>query len=285
MHADLHLHTCFSDGTYTPEEVAGHGKRCDLAALSVVDHDSLEACPRMEAACRLHGIEFIPGSELTAEVDGRELHLLAYGMELDHPHLLRALDHCQEVRQNRIREIVFCLNRLGVPMAAEAVFRLANCRSPGRPHVARALVEAGYCHDLDQAFDRFLKRGRPAWVPKHKMSAAEAIQLIHEAGGVAVLAHPGIGRTDYLLPQLVAEGLDGLECFHTKHSTPITEHYMMLADRHQLITTGGSDCHGMNKGQPLIGTVRLPYAHVDQLKHRIRDRRSRAPLASRLLQS
>jgi hypothetical protein len=281
MHADLHLHTCFSDGTYTPEEVAGHGKRCDLAALSVVDHDSLEGCPRMEAACREHGIEFIPGSELTAEVEGRELHLLAYGMDIGHAQLLRAMARCQEVRQERIREIVGCLNRLGVPMQAEAVFSLANCRSPGRPHVARALVEAGYCRDLDHAFERFLKRGRPAWVPKHKMSAAEAIQLIHDAGGVAVLAHPGIGRTDNLLPALVADGLDGIECFHTKHSTPITEHYMMLADRHRLIITGGSDCHGMNKGQPLIGTVRLPYAHVQQLKDRVRDRRSRnAPAPS-----
>jgi 3',5'-nucleoside bisphosphate phosphatase len=285
MHADLHLHTCFSDGTYTPEELAGHGKRCDLAALSVVDHDSLEACPRMEAACRQHGIEFIPGSELTAEVEGRELHLLAYGIDIDHPQMLQAMGHCQEVRQNRIREIVGCLNRLGVPMVAEVVFHLANCRSPGRPHVARALVQGGYCHDLDQAFERFLKRGRPAWVPKYKMSASEAIHLIHEAGGVAVLAHPGIGRTDGLLPQLVAEGLDGIECFHTKHSTPITEHYMMLADRHKLIVTGGSDCHGMNKGQPLIGTVRLPYEHVEQLKRRIQERRSKASADRPPLQS
>lgn len=279
MHADLHLHTCFSDGTYTPEELAGHGERCDLAALSVVDHDSVEACPRMKAACEQRGIEFIPGCELTAEVEGRELHLLAYGMDIAHPGFLRAMTRCQEVRQDRIREIVACLNRLGIPVLAETVLGLANCHSPGRPHVARVLVQAGYCQDLDQAFERFLKRGRPAWVPKHKMSAAEAIQLIHQAGGVAVLAHPGIGRTDSLLPKLVAEGLDGIECFHTKHSTALTEHCMMLADRHRLIITGGSDCHGMNKGQPLIGTIRLPYAHVQQLKERLAGLRAAASVA------
>jgi len=165
--------------------------------------------------------------------------------------------------------MVVRLNDLGVPLGADSVFALANCRSPGRPHVARALVNAGFCRSLDEAFERFLKKNRPAWVPKMKMSALVGIELIHQAGGLAVMAHPGLNRTDDSIPGLVDAGLDGIECFHTKHSTATAEHYLQLADRFHLLVTGGSDCHGLSKGKPLIGTVRLPYEHVARLKSKI----------------
>ena len=148
------------------------------------------------------------------------------------------------------------------------MFALANCRSPGRPHVARALVQAGLCRSLDEAFERFLKKNRPAWVPKFKMGASEAIDLIHQAGGVAVLAHPGLNRTDDVIPDLVEAGLDGIECFHTKHSTATAEHYLEVADQYHLLVTGGSDCHGLSKGKPLIGTVKVPYPQVEKLRAR-----------------
>jgi predicted metal-dependent phosphoesterase TrpH len=164
------------------------------------------------------------------------------------------------------------LNQLGVPLQVDAVFALANCRSPGRPHIARTLVKEGVCGNLDEAFDRFLKKGKPAWVPKFKMSAAEAIKLIQNAGGVAVLAHPGLNKSDDIIPTLVEAGLDGIECFHSKHSTAVTEHYLELADRYNLIATGGSDCHGMNKGKPLLGSIKLPYTHVERLKTRALER-------------
>jgi predicted metal-dependent phosphoesterase TrpH len=276
MYADLHLHTSFSDGTYSPEELAGHGRRVGLAAMSLTDHDTVEGCARMAAACELNGIEFVTGIELTAEHEGTELHLLAYYIDPTHPRLLSEIEHFQFVRQNRIREMVARLNDLGVPLRPDAVFALANCRSPGRPHVARALVKDGLCSSLDEAFARFLKRDRPAWVPKHKMSAAQAIALIHEAGGLAVMAHPGLNRTDRIIPDLVAAGMDGIECFHSKHSTAVAEHYLILADQHRLLVTGGSDCHGMNKGQPLIGTVKVPYHHVELLKECRRQRQARA---------
>jgi hypothetical protein len=187
-------------------------------------------------------------------------------MDTSDPKLLTEIGRFQEVRRNRIREMVARLNQVHVPLEVEAVFTLANCRSPGRPHVARALVQAGLCGSLDEAFDRFLKKNRPAWVPKFKMSAADAINLIHRAGGVAVMAHPGLNHADDTIPGMVAAGLDGLECFHTKHSTAMAEHYLELADQFSLLVTGGSDCHGMNKGKPLIGSVKLPYEHVERLK-------------------
>ena len=181
------------------------------------------------------------------------------------------------MRQDRIREMVARLNRLKVPLSAEAVFALANCQAPGRPHVARALVQAGLCASLDEAFERFLKKNRPAWVPKLKMSAGEAIDLIHQAEGVAVLAHPGLNRTDEVIPSVVEAGLDGIECFHTKHSTATSEHYLELADRFHLLVTGGSDCHGLSKGKPLIGTVRVPYQHVEMLRARAAEIKNAAP--------
>jgi predicted metal-dependent phosphoesterase TrpH len=160
------------------------------------------------------------------------------------------------------------IQNLNVPLKEETVFALASCRSPGRPHVARALVKQGLCHNLDEAFDRFLKKGKPAWVPKFKMSALEAIDLVHQAGGVAVMAHPGLNRCDDLIPALADCGLDGLECYHTKHAHAESDHYLRIAEQQSLLVTGGSDCHGMSKGKPLIGGIKLPYWRVEELKKR-----------------
>jgi predicted metal-dependent phosphoesterase TrpH len=275
MFADLHLHTNLSDGTYTPEELAGHGKRLDFAALALTDHDTVEGCSRMGAACRELGVEFLSGTELTAELDGIELHLLGYCVDVNNQKLLDEVGRFQLVRQNRIREMVARLNQLNIPLQAEAVFAIANCRSPGRPHVARALVQAGFCSSLDEAFERFLKVNRPAWVPKSKMSAFDAINLIHQAGGVAAMAHPGLNRTDEIIPAMVEAGMDGIECFHSKHSTATANHYLQMADEHHLLITGGSDCHGMNKGKPLIGGIKLPYQCVEKIKERAEKNKSK----------
>ena len=266
--ADLHLHTHFSDGTYSPQELAARAHRHAFAAIALTDHDTVEGCAPAEEACRAAGIEFISGTELTAEQDGHEIHILGYAVDIQDAKLLAEIAKFQVVRQNRIREMVTRLNRMNVPLEADRVFALANCRAPGRPHVARALVAARLCGSLDEAFERFLKKNRPAWVPKFKMSAAEAIALIHGAGGVAVMAHPGLNRSDEVIPAMVETGLDGIECFHTKHSTSTAEHYLQLAQRFQLLVTGGSDCHGTSKGPPVMGGVKLPYEHVERLKAR-----------------
>lgn len=266
MFADLHLHTNFSDGTWSPEELAAQGKKHGLLAMALTDHDTVEGCARMAAACEAVGVEFIAGTELTAEVRGNEVHLLGYFIDTGNDRLLAELARSQAVRQDRIREMVARLNHLNVPLRTDAVFAIANCRSPGRPHVARALVEAGICRTMDEAFERFLKANRPAWIPKRKMSALDGIALIHQAGGVAVLAHPGLNRTDDDIPELAAAGLDGIECFHSKHSPSMTRHYLELAGRLSLLVTGGSDCHGLSKGKPLIGSVLLPYPYVEKLK-------------------
>jgi predicted metal-dependent phosphoesterase TrpH len=267
--ADLHLHTQFSDGTFTPEELVLRAQKQGLACIALTDHDTVEGCERAAAACAAVNMEFISGSELTAEHEDTEVHVLGYFLDTKNQVLLKRIGEFQAVRQNRINEMCAALNKQGIPLKAEAVFALANCKSPGRPHVARALVKEKLISNLDEAFERYLKKGRPAWVPKTKMSALESVELIHQAGGLAVMAHPGLNRTDEIIPDLVAAGLDGIECFHTKHSTVMSERYLEIAEKYNLLVTGGSDCHGFSKKQPLIGTVKLPYDHVERLKAKI----------------
>lgn len=269
MFTDLHLHTTFSDGTYSPEELAAEARRFNLVAVALTDHDTVEGCPRMKAACEAANIEFIPATELTAEIDHIELHMLGYFLDVENPRLLTQMARFQTGRQERIREIVARLRRLHVPLSEEDVFGLAKCKSPGRPHVARALIQRKVCASLDEAFERFLKKNRPGWVPKEKITALQAIALIHDAGGLAVVAHPGLARTEEALPALLEAGIDGIECFHTKHSPSASEYYISLAEQNNLLVTGGSDCHGMNKGKPLIGSIKLPYEYVRQLKERL----------------
>ena len=263
--ADLHLHTQFSDGTFTPEELVRHAQLTGLACIAVTDHDTVEGCARSAAACDTVRIQFIPGAELTAEHADVEVHILGYFLDTENQTLLERIAQFQTVRRQRIQEMVAALNKLGVPLKVEAVFALANCKSPGRPHVARALLKEKLIGSLDEAFERYLKKGKPAWVPKTKMSALESVGLIHQAGGLAVMAHPGLNRSDEIIPDLVDAGLDGIECFHTKHSTIMSERYLEIAEKFHLLVTGGSDCHGFSKGKPLIGTVKLPYGHVEKL--------------------
>ena len=273
--ADLHLHTRFSDGTFTPEELVLQAQNKGLACIALTDHDSVEGCDRAAVACANVKMDFISGAELTAEHKDTEVHILGYFLDTKNQVLLDRIAKFQAVRQNRINEMCAALNKLGLPLKAESVFALANCKSPGRPHVARALVKEKLIDNLDEAFERYLKKGRPAWVPKTKMSALESVELIHQAGGLAVMAHPGLNRTDDIIPALVKAGLDGIECFHTKHSTVMAERYLEIAEKYNLLVTGGSDCHGFSKKQPLIGTVRLPYDHVEKLKAKVAERKSK----------
>jgi predicted metal-dependent phosphoesterase TrpH len=263
--ADLHLHTLFSDGTFTPEELVERASKLGFAAIALTDHDTVEGCERAAAACAAAQMAFLSGTELTAEHKDTEVHILAYFVDTQNQALLSRIGGFQAVRQNRIREMVAALNQLGIPLKVETVFALANCKSPGRPHVARALVKENLIGSLDEAFEKYLKKGRPAWVPKTKMSAVEAVELIHQAGGLAVMAHPGLNSTDDIIPDLVDAGLDGIECFHTKHSTTMAERYLKFAEKYDLLVTGGSDCHGFSKTKPLLSTVKLPYEHVQRL--------------------
>lgn len=272
MGADLHLHSHFSDGTFTPEEIAAHAKRHGLTTIALTDHDTMEGCERTAAACRKHGIGFVPGSELTAEFDGREIHVLGYHLDAGHDGLTKALERFREVRRNRIVEMVERIQGCGVALSLDQVREFAKCDSPGRPHVARALVHLGVCSSYKEAFDRFLKLGKPAWIPKCRVEAAEIIGLIQAAGGVAVLAHPGIYNLDDRLEEIRDLGLDGIECYHSQHSFGDIKRYLEFAEATGLLVTGGSDCHGMSRREPLIGSIRIKDENIAVLRERAADR-------------
>ena len=167
--ADLHLHTMFSDGTFTPEELVLRAQNVGLACIALTDHDSVEGCERATAACANVKMEFISGTELTAEHDDTEVHVLGYFLDTKNKVLLDRIAKFQAVRQNRIREMCAALNKLGIPLKAESVFALANCKSPGRPHVARALVREKLIGNLDEAFEKYLKKGRPAYTLSNRI--------------------------------------------------------------------------------------------------------------------
>ncbi len=284
--ADLHLHTRYSDGSWTPLELVTRARQLGLAAIAITDHDTLDGIPEALNAAgsapppgapsgrpggpSLPDIEILPGVEITCRVDAMEVHMLGYlpGDSWRSPALRAVLDHSRRVREKRIGEIVGRLNQLGVPLTEQEVFACSDCGTIGRPHVAMALTRRGFVASHEEAFERFLKAGKPAYVERYRMTAAEAIGHIRRAGGVAALAHPGLNRVDDRIAELVEQGMAGLEVWHSRHSAAQTEHYRKLAERLGLIATGGSDCHGDLRGQPLLGTVKVAYECVQTLKQR-----------------
>ena len=266
--ADLHVHTRYSDGTYTAAELVGGACARGLAAVGVTDHDTMDGVGECLEAAKLAGLEIIPGVEITCQVDNIELHLLGYFFSdaWNALALRSVLDHAKGVRDQRTDALIARLNALGIDLTRQDVEGCSSAGTLGRPHVAMALVRRKIVQNVDEAFERFLRRGRPAYVERYRMSVAEAIGHVKRAGGVAVLAHPGLNHVDKRLPDMKAQGLGGLEVWHSRHSPAQSVHYLALAGKLGLLATGGSDCHGTARGEPIIGTVTVPYARVEALR-------------------
>ncbi len=266
---DLHIHSVASDGQNTAQEIVQMALDRGLAAIAITDHDSVAAIDPAIRAAFEKGLEIIPGMELGVDHEGVDVHLLGYLIDYQAPALLRELRRFQRIRYQRGEKIVDKLNRLGLDLQMETVMAVAGEAPVGRPHVADAMVREEYVDSYREAFARYLGYHAPAYVPRSGSSAREAIELIHSAGGVAVLAHPGSMDRDDLIPYLVDLGLDGLEAFHYRHNKEAAKHYVLLAHHHGLLFTGGSDCHGNRFGQgAIMGRVRVPYHCVTALKKR-----------------
>jgi predicted metal-dependent phosphoesterase TrpH len=265
---DLHSHTTVSDGALAPSELTRLASARGLSMLAITDHDATDALDEARRAAP-PGLEILSGAELTVHVAGREAHILAYGVDVEHPALRSALRDLAGKREARAREMVARLVALGVEIEFGDVQAVSGGGTIARPHVARALVDRGHARTLDEAFQRWLGRHAPAFVPKEALSPREAFDLIREARGVGSLAHPGTFRRDDLIPVLVDAGLEALEVRHTEHSAARSRHYEALARDLDLLPTGGSDFHGTPGHRSRLGRPTVPDAWGAALVARI----------------
>ncbi|MFQ6091766.1 MAG: PHP domain-containing protein [bacterium] len=266
QYADLHIHTTASDGTITPEETVELALQAGLKAIAITDHDAVEGIAPANEAARGRGLEVVPGVELSVSVDGIDLHLLGYYIDHTNGPFVERLQLFRRVREERAEKIVEKLNRLGVPLNLEKVKEIAGEGAIGRPHIAEALLQEHVVASFNEAFTRFLGYHGPAYVPKFKISPGEGIEMIRSVGGIAVFAHPGTVRKDELIPEFMAQGLQGLEVIHPEHNQTLAQHYTNLARKYGLVTTGGSDSHGPRKNLPAIGGIKIPWAWVAELR-------------------
>lgn len=264
--ADLHTHTFFSDGTNSPDQLILLAKQVGLSAIAITDHDNTDAMGVAQGLAQREGIDLIPGIELSASMEGAEVHILGYFFDEKNPMLQAHIARQQQRRIARVREMVSQLQKLGIEIDAEEVLQLAGEGTVGRPHVARVLLKHGYVSSVAEAFSRYLGDGLPAFVPGSPLVPAEVIQLVRQAGGVPVLAHPVFLKRDVLIEQFVQEGLMGLEVYHSSHTVDVIRRYEQIADVLKLLKTGGSDYHGDSKEGLPVGTSRVPYALVDALR-------------------
>jgi predicted metal-dependent phosphoesterase TrpH len=266
--ADLQLHSNASDGSDPPAEVMRRAAAMGFAAVALTDHDTMSGIAEARAAAGSLGLELIPACELSTLDGERQIDILAYGVSPDDADFAAVLFQVRSGRLGRAEGMVQRLNELGYSVSWDRVRELAGSENIGRPHVARAMVEAGVVPDVKSAFTPdFIADGGRCYVQRVKITPAEAIERIHSGGGVAVAAHPGrTGLADDDIELLVAAGLDGLEAYYPRHRPAEVARFERAAERHGLLLTGGSDDHGsINEGR-LLGTIRLPYPLVERLK-------------------
>jgi len=263
--ADLHIHTQASDGWLTPEMAVEEANRAGLAAISIADHDSVNAMEAAIWAGKKYGVEVIPGVELSSEFEGRELHILGYFINWQDKQLQDKLLTIQEARVGRAKRILERLRDLNINISYNTIIVIAG-GAVGRTHIAQAMLDRNYVRTVQEAFEKYLGISRPAHVRKYPLSPAQAIGMIRRVGGIPALAHPVFARIDEVLPELVDKGLQAIEAYHSKHDATATRHFEQLAKKYDLLIVGGSDAHG--KEVP-VGAVRIPYEFVEKLKEEL----------------
>jgi predicted metal-dependent phosphoesterase TrpH len=260
----------------SPSEIVRYAKAKGLQAIAITDHDTIEGLEEGLSEGKRIGFEVIPGIEISAVHSPGSMHLLGFFLDIYHPLLNERLGYLQKARAERNPKIAEKLSRLGIDLTYEEVLKVSGGGQVGRPHFAQVLLGKGYVRSFQEAFDRFLKKGAPAYVDKFRFTAKEALHFINEAKGIAVLAHPntlgmnGYSELENLLVQLVEEGLKGVEVYYPEHSASEVAQYKILAERYGLLLTGGTDYHGIDKNSLDIGVgrgdMKLPYSLVENLK-------------------
>ena len=264
---DLHLHTSASDGLYSAQEIINMGKAKGLSYISITDHDTINGLISISGYSSKDNLKIIPGIELSTEYYGHEVHILGYSLDPQNSKLNKFMLFLSESRQNRIQNIVQKLQTLGYKINMDSVLKHASGSSSlGRPHVALALIEKGYFSNIDAAFKALLDRGAPGYVPRVHLRPHEAIQLIIDAGGIPILAHPGTFFSAALFKYLLKSGLRGIEVFYPEHDLDEEAYFYQLASNNDLIITGGSDFHGYDHEDHMnFGNIFIPNSTFRQL--------------------
>ncbi|MFS0557274.1 PHP domain-containing protein [Brevibacillus sp. 179-C9.3 HS] len=271
LKADLHTHTKASDGTCEPAENVRLAKEAGLTALAITDHDTVAGIPEAIEAARALGVEIIPGVEVSSVGKGQDIHVLGYFVPYEDPAFEERLFRLRETRHERNQLLIARLQELGINITLENVYRRkqGTDKNIGRPHIAEELIELGVVSTIAEAFDKYLGKGGAAYVNPPRITPQEAITLIQEAGGVAVLAHPGLYDDDELVQELIVFGLDGIEVNHPDNDEEQRMRYSKWAEQHGLVVTGGSDFHGWRGEEPfhaMLGTHTASMEAVEQLR-------------------
>jgi hypothetical protein len=282
MCVDLHLHSLYSDGSATPAELAELAARRKLIGIALTDHDTVDGIAEILTHGRNLGLTVIPGLEVGATHRDRSLHILGYGIDYTSDELREWLKPLQQSRQERNARIIAKMRQMGLDVHADELQTISPCGQTGRPHIARLLLDKGIVDSMNQAFHQYLRRGAPAWFSRFAYSAAESIAMIHRAGGVAVLAHPGQLDPDYkimplLISELVERGLDGLEVHYPAHPTEMRRRLLSLARKYGLVVTGGSDYHGKNRNMSAMAGKGTPFCPPDTILAALAERLALPP--------
>lgn len=270
LKADLHIHTTASDGLMSPDEVVRWSKVKRLAAIGITDHDTVKGINSAKDASSKYGVEIVPGIELSTVLEDEEIHVLGYYIDYKAVWFLDILEKIQNSRFERAERIVRKLNGLGVDITLEQVKIIANDGAIGRPHIARAMISKGYISNIKEAFKEYIGKNCPAYVERYKLSSEEAIDIIKRAGGISVLAHPGLIRNKSNIEKIIDLGIEGIEVYHSKHDDDTVKNSLAIANSRKLLVTGGSDCHGMKlNNEPILGNCSIDYKYIQMLKEAI----------------
>ncbi len=268
--ADLHLHSNKSDGMLSPGEVVLEASKRNLAAIALTDHDTVDGVTEALRAGDKYNVKVVPGVEINTSVDNGELHILGYYIEHTEEGFVREMQRFKKFRMDRTFAIIKKLNTLGLYITKEQVLSEAKkADALGRPHIARTLIKNGYVSSVKEAFEKYIGQGRPAYVERRRLLPREAIELIKGYGGVPVLAHPGTLSSNLYIELCINEGIQGIEAFHSKHDANKADAFVNIARKHNLIITGGSDCHGEYKYNDdlLMGHTTVDARVIDRLKN------------------
>lgn len=266
--SDLHLHSKYSDGLYEPEDLVKSAVALNLKAVAITDHDCVDGVIPCQEAAQDKDLEIIPGVEMSAAIDGTEIHILGYFMDCKNAGLEEELDNIRKNRIKRMKMMVALLYEQGVDVDLDKLQETSGIGSIGRLHLAGEMVKTRQVKNYRQAFDQYIGDGKPCHVKYIRVDYKRAIEVIREAGGVAVLAHPGSMGKDEYISKYIEAGLRGIEVYHTRHTLSNVEKYYKIAKENDLLMTGGSDCHGLPtvKGM-LMGSVRIDYELVQALRN------------------